>query len=330
MAIWKLGLCFGLLCLLHAPSSALACTWLAKTFTSSLPANGAQGVPIDVAPVIRGSWEPESVVWEAEDGTRVPFDLVSGPSQQFVGRIAELVPRETLRPMARYFIRANVLLGSMPESIEFTTGDASADEVPKQPPQVAVSVLNGIDSSCVSGDSVVCASVGQTTALLEVLGVDGTLLLRDVIDGNVFTYVTAPGCVRISARSASGELSAPRELCDAALATRPVRDELLGFHECRDGEFRPRDGSRTSGGDDASVTATSTSQQAATGAGDVVGADAGAEAATDADAPANVAHCALAAGDGGGRARTSLLALAVAAGGLWSRRRERRAGRASE
>lgn len=315
---WNVGLCLGLLGLLSAPSSALACTALARTFVSSLPVSGSQGVPLDVAPVVRGHWEPDSLVWEAEDGARVPFDLISGPQQQFVGRIAELVPREPLRPNARYFIRARLF--GMQESIVFTTGDAMAEAVTDFPPQVAVSVLDGIRSSCVSGDSMICASVGQTASLLEVLATDGTLLLRDVIEGDVFTYVTAPGCVRLSARSASGKLSAPRVLCDDQLPTRPVRDETLGFHECRDGEFRLRDGGGPDDTSDAATSAINASADAAAASSDVSARDARSESDTSMDARAS-ADCGIARAQS---SRSSFSALAALALALNRRRTQRK------
>src|SRR5688572_23355360 len=115
------------------PRTAAACSWLGNPIKSSLPANGSEGVPIDVAPIIRGYWEAETLIWETEAGAAVPFDLVSGASASFTeGQTAELVPRELLLPNTTYVIRASFQhaapanLASQ-ERVVFTTGDAAAE-----------------------------------------------------------------------------------------------------------------------------------------------------------------------------------------------------------
>jgi len=226
------------------PAPASACSWLAEAIKSSLPTSGASDVPIDVAPIIRGHGDPNSLRWETRAGEPVPFDVKLGPSADFTEETtAELVPRGPLRPNTAYVIHARLASEFRSEEgeerLEFTTGVGTADADFSRPPALAATVLKTAPSQCTSHTTAGCIFAGDGQHLLEILDARGNALVRDVVAGDVLTYVTEPSCIRVSTRSASGRLSAATQLCGAELELGRANDELDGTHPCRGGGFHP-------------------------------------------------------------------------------------------
>jgi hypothetical protein len=227
------------------PAHAHACSWLARAISSSLPASGAVDVPLDVAPVIRGHGQPGALVWETLDGIKVEFDWVDlGRSASFTeGNALELVPRTHLQPHATYVIRARLDgAGALEERITFTTGQTVADNGALARPSLAASVLTIAPSMCTSATEISCIAAGEAPVLLEISDAMGNSLVGDVVTGDLFTYISGPSCIRISTRSASGQLSEATELCGSALPIRAARSgELDGTHPCERGAFQPNE-----------------------------------------------------------------------------------------
>jgi hypothetical protein len=230
-----------------APRSAHACSFFGKAILSSLPETGAVDVPTDIAPIIRGYWDPTSLEWESEAGTPVEFDLRSSPGIRAPeGRVAEFVPRAPLQPNTRYVIRAFMMgdgnLEPNIERLEFTTGEDVASDDPLVQPSIAPTILTGYESGCISAAAIGCIAVGDTALLLEIDDPSGKLLARDVVTGDVTAHITKnPGCVRAFRRSASGKLSEATEICGQALSTRPIRRDDLDFLTCTFGRPRASD-----------------------------------------------------------------------------------------
>lgn len=309
------------------PAPATACSWLAEAIKSSLPASGASDVPIDVAPIIRGHGDPTLLRWETQAGEPVEFDVRVGQSASFTeGTTAELVPRAQLRPNTAYVVHARLTpdYGSEEERLEFTTGVATADAGLSAAPSLAATVLNTEPGMCTSDNTASCIFGGHTQLLLEVLDADGKELVRDVVAGDVLTYVTDPHCIRVSTRSASGRVSAATELCGAELKIGRARNELDGTHPCRGGGFSPA-GPAAGKPVPSTLEASQTVPDAGTAASSASAADLSAATAADANGEHEESGCTLASGrnvTGGTSALSLLLAASVLASG-----RKRRASR---
>jgi hypothetical protein len=231
-AIWAV---LGML-LAFLPRTAHACSWPGSAITSSLPHPGDVEVATDVAPIIRGYWEKNSVKWEAEDGTPVEFDLTSHAGVSMMeGEVAELVPRTPLQPNTRYVIRALPMGGGNldpdTERLEFKTGSEPASTERLMPPSLELKVLTGFVSGCISAAAIGCMNAGDSSILVEIDDPNGHLLMRDVVTGDVAAHIPkAAGCGRAWTRSASGRLSDVTELCGSARSTRTFRmGDLDGF-----------------------------------------------------------------------------------------------------
>jgi hypothetical protein len=246
-------------------SRAHACSWVGSAIASSLPEAGASDVPTDVAPIIRGYWQRETVVWETLEGDPVEFDLVSGPSARFMhGEAAELRPRAALAPLTRYVIRAKSLFvepGSE-DRVEFMTGAQAAPVRALAAPVLEATFLTQAGNGCAPGSFVSCISTGVSMSLIEVRSAHGKVLIRDVIAGDHGVWpIERPGCVRAQTRDAAGRLSVASELCEPELASRPARQGEAGWMPlCEHGELRAPSVAETSdagpgdaGGSDAYV-----------------------------------------------------------------------------
>jgi hypothetical protein len=202
---------------------AHACSWAGVAIASSLPEAGATDVPTDIAPIIRGYWQRDSVVWETLDGDPVAFDLISGPSAAFThGEAAELTPRAPLEPHTRYLIRAKSphVEPGPDERLEFTTGAHATKPRRLSAPLLEATVITEAANGCAPGSVVSCISTGVAMSLIEVRGTDGTLLIRDVIAGDHGVWpIERPGCVRPFTRDAAAWQRC--ELADVARWTEP-------------------------------------------------------------------------------------------------------------
>jgi hypothetical protein len=222
-----------------APARVHACSCEARAIARSEPDDGAIGVPVDIAPILGGWFDPQTVTFEHEDGSPVAFDLRTGVGLDLCDRLTgELVPATALAANSRYLIRA-----STPEpeeggstEISFTTGEEQVVQSPLPAPSVAVSFVRGnlIMDSCTSDVRGCLTVTGADHAELR-LTRDGReqnwTFVRGTVELN--TLAEAPECIEVRARDAAGRRSAVTTLCGDDVSIRDTRESDYEGYELR-------------------------------------------------------------------------------------------------
>lgn len=233
------------------PARALACECLPDPIYHAQPKAGATGVPLDIAPVIEGPFDPTSIRFEDERGAELTFALNLGPRNGCLGGWAELLPSQPLAANTRYTIRVAALYpgGLTAEqriaAVSFTTGSEQlADETLLPPRLSAASVLRGA-RDC-GGLPTTFACIGgleeEAPRDLELIALRGDEVLLRVTslirDDGTYGIAEPPDCIELRRRAADGRRSEPSRICGAALLTRDYRkgeSETEGWVACHAG-----------------------------------------------------------------------------------------------
>lgn len=234
----------------YAPNMARACT-CSNTVNAMLPAAGAQGVYLDIAPVFAAGFvAPETIRWTSATGTAVDFEVRTGFQGPCSG-LFELIPRAALEPNTRYVIDAQLanVDPASPEAaqrrIEFTTGSERTPELPLAVPSAVLSVVY-LEESRGSCESLAhaCAAVGDAyTEIATRLGDEP--LSFTIVRGDVALASFAPEradpnlCVDLRTRDPAGRRSAAQTLCGEQLRARAaVESDFDGLTPiCKGGRF---------------------------------------------------------------------------------------------
>lgn len=239
--------CLALAMLGALPSRSRACTCVPDAILASEPADGARDVPIDVAPIIEGPFEPDSVTLAEEDGAAVVFELNTSPgTTSCTGGNAELRLAADLEPDTTYVLRAENADGDT-TTVRFSTGSKRVPERELDAPEVRATFIEGnlIRDSC-SLEIFGCVAAPGTPQV-EVIGTRGDDVLFRAFTG-VDLYIDhlehAPDCIEVRERDAAGRRSEPTTLCGDDLPFRPARasdfpDTAL---DCHGGMIGPGDG----------------------------------------------------------------------------------------
>jgi hypothetical protein len=222
-----------------APARVHACSCDARPIARSEPGDGAIGVTVDIAPILGGWFDPQTVAFEHEDGTPVAFDLRTGVGLDLCDRLTgELVPATALAANSRYLIRA-----SAPEQgeggsteVSFTTGAERVAESPLSAPSVAVSFVRGnlIVDSCTSDVRGCLTVTGADHAELRLTRggrEQNWTFVRGTVELNTLTE--APECIEVRARDAAGRRSAVTALCGGDVSIRETRESDYEGYELR-------------------------------------------------------------------------------------------------
>jgi hypothetical protein len=230
---------------------ASACSCAALAIGRATPADGSTHVPIDVAPLIEGYFDPTTVTWEKADGTPVEFELSHGLGHQGCqGSVGELVAKAPLEPNTTYVIRANGL-DTVGYDTVFVTGDATVPKVALRAPEIMASFIEGnlIGSSCF-GELRGCAHIDAEGDFELVLRDErDEVLVRTLMKGKTDTeietlYEKPPTCVEVRQRDAAGRHSAVSRLCRDELVVRAARATDFTDYElnCKHGVIGVPDG----------------------------------------------------------------------------------------
>jgi hypothetical protein len=215
--------------LLMNTATAHACR--CRPMVSVVPADGAENVPLDIAPIVRGQFfDPAAIRFRDEDGGDVPFTVSRQGAglESCSGVVVELFPSEPLAPNTRYVIRVVQRQGSEPgDAFHFTTGDTKVDATLVPPTLTATLVTDGLRDSCSSGLGG-CLDVGDVEAEVTFLDQFGELLGWTLTRGASTIEVGPPAatvCVEARARDAAGRRSAATRVCGSELGLRPPGPE---------------------------------------------------------------------------------------------------------
>jgi hypothetical protein len=226
-----------------APARAHACSCAPEPILSSRPVDGATAVPIDIAPLIVGPFDPDTVTFEREDGTPVAFELRVGKAEDLCsGSNGELVPSAALEPDTVYVIRAERFDEEMLAStVRIRTGQELVPELPLQAPRVEASFIRGnpILDSC-GGEVRGCLALAGAEHFELTVKQAEQELVRTFVSGSaaqIYSLLVEPDCIEVRARDLAGRRSAATILCGDELHVRDGRrsdftDEGL---RCQDG-----------------------------------------------------------------------------------------------
>jgi uncharacterized protein (TIGR03382 family) len=225
------------------PPQAWACSCNTSGIAEASIEEGAQEVPVDVAPFIVGNFDDASITWLSEAGGAVAFTLgLHRTPGACPARLGELVPDAPLEPDTSYVIRAQSAVDpALPgDEVRFRTGRAAVPLAELRRPDVTATFVVGEgDQGDCWGPVKGCLFIEQD-GVFEVieLGLRGEQMSRSFVRGGVdislgVPAVTAPHCLEVRARDAAGRTSEPATLCGDDLPVRAPRPEDLG---CAHGE----------------------------------------------------------------------------------------------
>jgi hypothetical protein len=222
--------------------SACQCAQLAAIQLSEPRANST-GVPLDIAPIIEGMFDPATVAFERADGTPVPFELRTLRSLNFCADQAELLPTNPLQPNTSYVIRAEHRhAADAPTEVRIETGTSRLPAEALSEPEVTASlvILAGEWIGCgleVPNDTAGCISVEGARAEVIIPLANGTSIRSFVTGATYLNPFGSPlqGCLEVRARDAAGRRSEPKRVCADQLS---IRHQRAGSGlECVDGVF---------------------------------------------------------------------------------------------
>jgi hypothetical protein len=207
-----------------APARVHACSCIGFGIIRSTPLHDATDVPIDVAPVISGSFDPDELSFERADGTPVDFEVRAGHggNEPCVVVSAELVPAQVLDIETQYVIRTQSVAFEAypPHAVRFTTGSDRVPEVALEAPAVAAAFANyggscGTITGCIRIDG-----AEQTEVVLHAEGAEPVLLFANGAEQQLRGFFELPACIEVRARDAAGRRSEATMLCSDGIATR--------------------------------------------------------------------------------------------------------------
>jgi hypothetical protein len=227
------------------PRTTHACS-CAPNVSLVSPFDGAQAVPLDIAPLLRGHFDESSLQWKAADGTDVPFAARTGstPGACF-GAITELIPSQPLAAATSYVLRVEPRNGASEPAREFrfTTGAANVPQAVLPDPTLTITLVRGraVYDSCVElvhG----CFAVGPHDTELTFLGAGDQLLSWMLVQAEaVIERGAHPDtvCVEARTRDRAGRRSAAVRRCGAELGLRADRISDYDNYRlrCRDGRI---------------------------------------------------------------------------------------------
>ena len=239
------------------PVRVWACTCATKPISHSQPANDSTDVPMDIAPMLEGPFDPTTIGFADERGVELEFELVQGPRVGCLGAWAELLPKQPLRANTRYTIRVGALdpvglpASERVDMLTFTTGAAPTPDEEIAPPQLtAASVLRGAPVCGGRPENVTCiAGLEQPDpADLELIARRGDEILLRISSfiGEGGNYITeeAPDCIELRRRAPNGRRSEPVRICGEELLVRDYREGDLDENDwvtCEEGVLREPD-----------------------------------------------------------------------------------------
>lgn len=208
---------------------AHACSCLDGVIVRADPEDGADAVPLNIAPVLRGYVDLDSISLEDEHGAKIAVDVDAGPAGSCNSVVVTLRPKRELAANTRYTIHAepsSALEGYTPQgrrAITFTTSGALLPDPELAPPQGAAEVVSGTpEAFCFSGRNSVCIAALDPVQL-EVRVFSGTelLMLEHTLSTEYpYTFEKKPDCIELRRRSRTGRRSEPLRFCGDALPTR--------------------------------------------------------------------------------------------------------------
>lgn len=234
---------------MSVPARAFACSCAGYGIFAADPKDNSSGAPLDVAPVVIGTFDPATVKLADESGAPVELTLEAGPGPLCAPQWVELKPKAALRSNTRYRISATSP-DKTSSQVSFTTGDRALGAMPLETPKLARADMVYRATTCASGPALgtpmpttLCTGgFGDPRQGIEVIARSGdTVLARNtlgVFDTSSYELNTPPTCVEFRRRASNGQRSEPTVICGAALGGRPsVPSDQQGtiFTICNDG-----------------------------------------------------------------------------------------------
>lgn len=233
------------------PEQVLACECSPAPLYSTIPKSGSVDVPLDIAPVLEGPFDPSSLSFNDEAGAAVEFTLALGPQVGCLGGWAEVLPKQRLAPHMRYTIKVNALYADSVSSdqhvasLSFTTGESELPDEPLDRPHLsAASVMRGAPDC--GGVPTIMACLGRVKpaepSRVELLMRRGDeILMRTthfIQSDSAFGLKNVPDCIELRRRAVDGRRSEPATICGDALPVSdftPRDENANGWVTCRDG-----------------------------------------------------------------------------------------------
>ena len=234
-----------------APRTTHACSCASRVqlrTTTGQPEGGVEDVPRNVAPILTGNFDADSVEWTTEAG--VPVAFTSRRGLQFAacgGYLMELVPTLPLAAATTYVVRVGTRSRAEGESTEFrfTTGANEAPERALPEPSLTATIVSGraVYDSCVS-EVHGCIAVGEHETEVTFLDEAGAVLNWTITSGqSVMERGASPGtaCIEARTRDVAGRRSAPLRRCGSELGQREaLRSDYDDYRlRCSEGRILP-------------------------------------------------------------------------------------------
>lgn len=218
---------------------ARACSCSLTGLGWSSPAQGANDVPIDVVPILRGNFA--EVEFESADGAVVAFTRTdAADSATTCVFTAELVPEHPLQATTAYVIRLQQRWwpGEVTE-LHFTTGKAASVKRELPAPELELSLIRTARpaNTCQHIARGCVRTTAQEQVELAFFKGDELLARRIMADGEATPELgRVPDCIEARIRDVAGRRSAPTRLCGEQLAFRLVSPDPAEFYApCENG-----------------------------------------------------------------------------------------------